>query len=111
MTQWGWKRGRNPGAAASLGERPQKCGPYSEFADLSWVPRGGISSKSGLCVSPVGKGSKHRNAFVLGGETTKGPRHHTGPVLLTLFISCPYLLRSICENKSLSPKTRSKKTN
>lgn len=84
--------------------------PYSEFINLPWVPQGGISSKSGLCVSPVGKGSEHRDAFALGGETVKGPRHRTGPVLLTLFISCLHLLRSICENKSLSPKTRSKKT-
>ena len=25
--------------------------PHSEFTNLPWVPRGGISSKSGLCVS------------------------------------------------------------
>lgn len=88
----GQSRHRGAGVRGGTLEQqpPQERGhrsvaPYSEFINLPWVPRGGISSKSGLCVSPVGKGSEHRDAFALGGETVKGPRHRTGPVLLTLF--------------------------
>ena len=110
-TQWGWNRGGTLEKQPPRERGHRSTAPYSEFTNLPWVPQGGISSKSGLCVSPVGKGSEHRDALALGGENMKGPRHCTGPVLLTLFISCHHLLRSICENKSLSPKTRSKKTN